>query len=372
MLKKLLALFLVLCLFLTVSLAEEEAETEEGPSWVITDSTEIPGEVLALFDAAVAEEEGVTYEPEALLGVGDGVYCLLCRVRYEDLEAAPEYDLVYVSEAGLQNTWELWVEDHAEPSQDGEDEQAVTYSNLTHDLLQAWTAKRSITRDVQALGNTAAEIAEAWDALYMTDPPADLRVSDPADLAVSGSHAIVVLGLELADGEMQDELKGRCDAAAEVARAWPDAVLICSGGATGENNPDGHTEAGMMKAYLSEKCGIDPDRILVDERALSTVGNAVNSFVILRELGIGSFSLVTSGYHLCRAQILYQTLNLCCRELLGYACDFSGAYGFEIEAPEGTEDADAVVASYQLEAILTILGASEEQARGILMYGGEI
>lgn len=70
----------------------------------------------------------------------------------------------------------------------------------------------------------------SWPVLlYGTD--------DPSLLPVSGKHAFVVLGLQLADGEMTDELKARCDAAAAAAKAFPESVLVCSGGATGKTIP---------------------------------------------------------------------------------------------------------------------------------------
>ena len=110
-------------------------------------------------------------------------------------------------------------------------------------------------------------------------------------LKLSGKHAFVVLGFELADGEMTDELKARCEAAAAAAKAFPDSSLICSGGATGENNPEGHTEAGLMKDYLTEQCGIAADRILTDEYAMTTAENALNTFAILKAQGIGVFTV---------------------------------------------------------------------------------
>ena len=65
----------------------------------------------------------------------------------------------------------------------------------------------------------------------------------------------------LPDGEMTEELVGRCKAAAAAAKAFPDSIIVCTGGATGANNPDGHTEAGLMKEYLVKRCGISRKRI---------------------------------------------------------------------------------------------------------------
>ena len=118
-------------------------------------------------------------------------------------------------------------------------------------------------------------------------------------------HAFVVLGYELQGGEMRDELKGRCEAAAAAARAFPDTILLCTGGATGSDNPYGHTEAGEMKKYLTGTCGIDAERIFTETDAMSTADNAVYSMRILTEQGIDTMTIVTSDYHQIWGQILF-------------------------------------------------------------------
>ena len=375
-----LALALALCLT-GFALAEEaaqapenetsaEAAEEETSPWVITESIAIPAEVLALLEAATADPDGPVYEPEALLGEAEGLYCVLCRVRCGE-DAAPAYTLVYVGADGLHNTWDLWVDEHAEPPADPEEEETVIdFNTLADDLLLAWKARESIDADVNALGGPAADVVALWNELYVHENAPDLLVR-PEDLPAVGRHAIVLLGLELENGEMREELRGRCDVAAAAARACPDAILICSGGATGDNNPEGRTEAGVMKAYLSETCGIDPDRIFTDERAMTTLGNAVNTYVILREQGIESYTLVSSAYHLRRARILYRALDLCCERVLGFSCGLTALCGFDAEPPEYADVLDAVFASNQLGAMLSTFSESEEAARAILLGGGD-
>ena len=118
------------------------------------------------------------------------------------------------------------------------------------------------------------------------------------------SHAFIVLGYQLEDGEMTEELKGRCEAAAAAARAFPDSLLVCTGGATGGNNPEHHTEAGRMKEYLVTVCGLDADRILTDDLAMTTIDNAVNAISMLRARGIHAMTVVTSDYHEKWGQVL--------------------------------------------------------------------
>ena len=400
--KKLLAILLILTLCLTAAFAEEAETVEEeaieetgeasAPEWVAAGSAEIPEDVRALFDRAMeaaqppqeetgeeAEEatDSVRYEPLALLGEADGVYCILCLARPEDPESAPWHTLVYVSGDGIRNTWDLWLADHAgsDATETEEEEPAITYSTLVGDLLKLLQAEKSVSLDLQTLNDDfSAAIAERWNAAYRNGSyPLNLDgVCDPADLPITGKHAFVVLGLELVDGEMQEELVGRCEAAAAAARAFPDSVLVLSGGATGDNNPDGHTEAGMMKAYLTERCGIAAERILTDERALTTVGNAVNTYVILRQAGIESFTLVTSGYHMPRAVLLYDILGLINRNVLGSSPEIIANYCFDTAAPEGTEDFDPILAAFQLRSILDTFSAADESVLSILTDGGEL
>ena len=184
----------------------------------------------------------------------------------------------------------------------------------------------------------ASVIADRWQTVYL-DPDYRLFLyekDDPAGLAAYGvensaDQAIVILGYQLADGEMEPELVHRCDAAAELSRAFPEAVLVCSGGATGKNNPHKHTEAGLMKAYLTEKCGIDAARIYTDEKALTTVDNAIFTFEILEKQGIRNMTIVTSSYHQRRSQMLYSLLAELYRQQHGYCAALVGNYNYEID-----------------------------------------
>ena len=163
----------------------------------------------------------------------------------------------------------------------------------------------------------------------------------------SDTHAFVVLGYKLKDGEMTNELKNRCRAAAAAARSFPGAILVVSGGATGSNNPQRHTEGGLMRSYLIKKCGIEPSRVFSDEKALSTLKNAVNTFAILERQGIETITLVTSSYHQRWGQMIYYTLAEINRMRGGYAPEILANYNFETKAPK-TYEHDAQFAANQL------------------------
>jgi len=213
-------------------------------------------------------------------------------------------------------------------------------------------------------GEVATSIAECWEKVYL-DPDYPLYLYTGGDRAEtleqtaipdSADHAFVVLGYELKNGEMTDELKGRCDAAAAAANSFPNTILVCSGGATGKNNPERHTEAGLMKAYLTEQCGIDPNRIFVDEKAMDTVDNAVNTFAILQKQGVRTMTIVTSSYHQRRGQVIYNAVAALYRQLYGYSPEIAENYCLDIEPANEKLRNDASTAISQLSAILGLSG----------------
>lgn len=213
----------------------------------------------------------------------------------------------------------------------------------------------------------ADAIAEHWQRVYL-DPEYRLYLdtgdasSACADAGIPDSqrHAIAVLGFELRDGQMQPELVGRCEAAAALARSCPSAILICSGGATGANNPEGHTEAGLMRDYLADTCGIDASRIFIDERAMTTAENAVNSYVIMQERGVTSMTIVTSSYHQRWGQALYNAVGALYRQQYGYAPEIIGNYCYDIETDNPVFRSSARIA---LQQIAGVLGVSLDAGR---------
>ena len=208
----------------------------------------------------------------------------------------------------------------------------------------------------------AETIAVHWDRVYLHADSYPMFIHDGGERAAaledtsipdSPTHAFVVLGYELKDGKMTDELKGRCDAAGAAARSFPKALLICSGGATGHNNPKGNTEAGLMKDYLTGKWGIDPARVLTDERAKSTVENAKNSFAMMREHGVETYTIVTSVYHQKWGQALYNCMGAFYKQTYGYETELMENYSFDIEPEERLRN-DHRWAIYQLTVMLDL------------------
>jgi uncharacterized SAM-binding protein YcdF (DUF218 family) len=85
----------------------------------------------------------------------------------------------------------------------------------------------------------------------------------------------------------------REDFAAEFARQHPELPIWISGG----SNPE-YTRGVFADA------GIDPRRIHIDRAAVDTVTNFTTLADQLRAQGVGSVYLITSDYHMRRAQVI--------------------------------------------------------------------
>lgn len=109
--------------------------------------------------------------------------------------------------------------------------------------------------------------------------------------------AIVVLGYGLRpNGLMRPILYTRVLTGLAVAQMFPQSPVIVTGG----NPQNGHTEAGEMRTLL-RTLGLPDDRIIVEDRANSTVQNAQFSVPLAKEAGTSGIILVTSSSHQDRA-----------------------------------------------------------------------
>lgn len=248
-------------------------------------------------------------------------------------------------------------------------ENAVNFGKLLKDLVNMFETQdpgydQIIEDDLSAIEavsrkdhSVASSIAEQWLSTYMNRNYQQFIYNggeNAGDLSSSGipnsrQHAIVVLGYALDFGQMQEELKQRCDAAAALARSFPSSIIVCSGGATGSYNPDKNTEAGLMKKYLVETRGIDASRIYIDEEATDTQQNAENTLRILQENNIKYMTIVTSAYHQRRGQAVYNAAAQLYRVRYGYSVEIVGNYNYGRDA---IPKQDVRIAAWQIAGIL--------------------
>jgi hypothetical protein len=128
----------------------------------------------------------------------------------------------------------------------------------------------------------------------------------PDGLDDTDALCIVVLGFQLKpDGSMRDELIERLTVAKRSAEKYPKALIVCTGGGTASGNP-GATEAGKMAEWLTEN-GVAPERIVVEDRSLTTAQNALYTCAILAERypQVRQLAIVSSDYHIATGELLF-------------------------------------------------------------------
>ncbi len=129
----------------------------------------------------------------------------------------------------------------------------------------------------------------------------------PEGLDETDALAIVALGFQLnPDGTMRDELIERLGVVLHCAQQYPNAVIVVTGGGTALQNPSA-TEAGEMAKWLIDH-GIAPERILVEDKSLTTAQNAIYSFDLLAEKQpqVTKLVIVSSDYHIATGTLLFQ------------------------------------------------------------------
>lgn len=120
---------------------------------------------------------------------------------------------------------------------------------------------------------------------------------NPIPSLVGPETAIVALGYGLLpDGSPRPELVDRLTATWLQSMASPSSPVVV----TGANPSNGITEAEAMRDWLIGR-GVPAERIHVENRAGSTVQNALYSTSILQDIGATSAVLVSSPNHVRRA-----------------------------------------------------------------------
>ena len=128
----------------------------------------------------------------------------------------------------------------------------------------------------------------------------------PQGLPDTDELCLVVLGFQLnPDGTMRQELIERLTVALACAEEYPNALIVCTGGGTAAENKTA-TEAGRMAEYLIEN-GVEPARVIVEDRSQTTAQNAIYTLRILAENypQVRQLAIVSSDYHIATGALLF-------------------------------------------------------------------
>ncbi len=157
------------------------------------------------------------------------------------------------------------------------------------------------------LGEAFSNIMDYW--IYAdTSMPINLDVL-PDGLPNDNSLCIVTLGFQFDQetGEMQPELIKRLEVTLLNAIKYPNAYIAVTGGGTSLADPS-KTEGEEMAKWLIAH-GVDEKRIIVENKAPTTVGNATNTFRLLKEKPeVKSIAMISSSSHIQRAVAIFQAV----------------------------------------------------------------
>ena len=140
----------------------------------------------------------------------------------------------------------------------------------------------------------------------------------PDGLPDTAELCIVALGFQLnPDGTMREELVERLNVVAASAEKYPNALIVCTGGGTAAENKDA-TEAGKMAEWLLEN-GIAAERVIVEDKSITTAQNAIFTFDILAERYpyVKQLVIVSSDYHLATGTLLFEAESILRAEKAG-------------------------------------------------------
>ena len=165
-------------------------------------------------------------------------------------------------------------------------------------------------RDTQAMEELASAdpaLAEKWGWIMdLWETPVSVNEALPDDLPADDTLCLVALGFQLnPDGTMRDELIERLKVLLAASEKYPQAVIVCTGGGTAADDPTA-TEAGKMAEWLHEQ-GVDPSRIYVEDKSITTAQNAIFTFDILEEHcpQVAQIAIISSDYHIATGALLF-------------------------------------------------------------------
>ncbi len=134
---------------------------------------------------------------------------------------------------------------------------------------------------------------------------------------------VLTLGAKVeATGAPGKVLRHRLDTTYRMMEEREDLIAVVSGG-KGDDEPI--SEALCMKNYLSEK-GISPERIILEDKATSTIENIKNTMELLADFDYGALAVVTTNFHLPRAEYLCARLGVDMERAYFYPAPDTGLY----------------------------------------------
>ena len=116
---------------------------------------------------------------------------------------------------------------------------------------------------------------------------------------------IIILGAQIRGKRVTEALKRRLDRGIRYLNENPETIVIVSGG---RGKGEDITEAEAMAEYL-ENCGIDANRICLEEKSTSTYENLKKSLAFIDDERRDKRGIVTNNFHIYRAVKLAKSIG---------------------------------------------------------------
>ena len=175
---------------------------------------------------------------------------------------------------------------------------------------------------------------------WLIEPLEDRFPQPPADMAAP--YGIIVLGGAIDDriGRARsqvtlDDGASRLTEAASLARRFPEARIVYTGGASSLTHTD--TTEAQDAGKLLRALGVDPARLQLEERSRNTEENAKFTRDLVHPEPSQMWLLVTSAYHMPRSMGLFRKAGF---NIVAYPVDYhsEGGWGdlrFNYESSRG-------------------------------------
>lgn len=157
------------------------------------------------------------------------------------------------------------------------------------------------------LGLWSLPVSSSWLMKMLEEEYASVDIR-----ALPNTDAIVLLGGGISPapyGSDYANLESGADRiwhAARIFHAGKSEMIILSGGRPAGSRD---SEAQAMRRFLLD-LGVPDDNLLLEEQSLNSTDNARNTASLLRKRGISEIILVTSAYHMRRAEALFESEGL--------------------------------------------------------------
>lgn len=122
----------------------------------------------------------------------------------------------------------------------------------------------------------------------------------------------------------------------DVAKQFPDAKKIFTGGNGKISHQEGATEARFAKEFIERYSDLDTSTIVFEDSSRNTIENAKNSYNLIQPKENERWVLITSAYHMPRAMNCF--LSQGWTNLVPYPVDYrsSGGSSFIFKLPDFT------------------------------------